>query len=38
LKQWEKEAGETLASLRKLEDEAKKERLGMWEYGELDED
>jgi staphylococcal nuclease domain-containing protein 1 len=38
LKPWEKAAGDTLASLRKLEEAAKEGRLGMWEYGELDED
>ena len=38
LKGWERAASETLASLKRVEEEAKKERLGMWEYGELDED
>ena len=38
LKPWERAASETLASLKKLEEEAKKGKLGMWEYGELDED
>ena len=38
LKPWERTANDTLASLKKLEEEAKQERLGMWEYGELDED
>ncbi|KAL2820467.1 hypothetical protein BDW59DRAFT_116465 [Aspergillus cavernicola] len=38
LKGWERAAGETLSSLRVLEDEAKQERRGMWEYGDLTED
>jgi staphylococcal nuclease domain-containing protein 1 len=38
LKSWEKAASETLTRLKKLEEEAKAGRLGMWEYGELDED
>jgi staphylococcal nuclease domain-containing protein 1 len=38
LKPWEKGASDTLARLKKLEGEAKEGRLGMWEYGELDED
>ncbi|KAK2811435.1 hypothetical protein FQN50_002058 [Emmonsiellopsis sp. PD_5] len=38
LKPWELSAGETLANLRKLETEAKEQRLGMWEYGDLTED
>ncbi|EHY56564.1 hypothetical protein HRR83_002352 [Exophiala dermatitidis] len=38
LKPWERQATETLAHLRELQDEAKKERRGMWEYGDLTED
>ena len=38
LKPWERAASDTLASLKKLEEEAKNGKLGMWEYGELDED
>ncbi|KAL1970954.1 hypothetical protein VTN77DRAFT_2788 [Rasamsonia byssochlamydoides] len=38
LKAWERAAGETLAHLRKLEEEAKQNRRGMWEYGDLTED
>lgn len=38
LKTWERSAGDTLASLRELESEAKEERRGMWEYGDLTED
>ncbi|KAL2802916.1 hypothetical protein BJX63DRAFT_440506 [Aspergillus granulosus] len=38
LKAWERAAGETLSNLRTLEDEAKHERRGMWEYGDLTED
>jgi staphylococcal nuclease domain-containing protein 1 len=38
LKAWEKAAGDTVTRLKTLEEEAKEGRLGMWEYGELDED
>lgn len=38
LKAWERAAGETLSTLRDLENEAKHERRGMWEYGDLTED
>lgn len=38
LKAWERAAGDTLASLQTLEDEAKQERRGMWEYGDITED
>ncbi|PKY06323.1 transcription factor [Aspergillus campestris IBT 28561] len=38
LKPWERAASSTLAHLRTLEDEAKQERRGMWEYGDLTED
>ncbi|KAJ5832056.1 hypothetical protein N7474_000367 [Penicillium riverlandense] len=38
LKAWERAAGETLSKLREIEDEAKAERRGMWEYGDLTED
>ena len=38
LKAWERSCTETLAHLRTLEDEAKEERRGMWEYGDLTED
>ncbi|KAL5338550.1 hypothetical protein BJX70DRAFT_366161 [Aspergillus crustosus] len=38
LKAWERASGETLSALRNLEDEAKSERRGIWEYGDLTED
>ncbi|KAE8151115.1 hypothetical protein BDV25DRAFT_153217 [Aspergillus avenaceus] len=38
LKAWERSATETLSHLRSNEDEAKQERRGMWEYGDLTED
>ncbi|KAF2272347.1 uncharacterized protein EI97DRAFT_484005 [Westerdykella ornata] len=38
LKAWEKAAGEVLAALRKRQEEAKAERRGMWEYGDLEDD
>ena len=38
LKAWERNAGETLSSLRELEGEAKEERRNIWEYGDLTED
>ncbi|KAE8352155.1 hypothetical protein BDV28DRAFT_135639 [Aspergillus coremiiformis] len=38
LKSWERSATETLSHLRSQEDEAKLERRGMWEYGDLTED
>ncbi|OJJ48399.1 hypothetical protein ASPZODRAFT_165280 [Penicilliopsis zonata CBS 506.65] len=38
LKAWERAAADTLAHLRDQEDEAKQERRGMWEYGDLTED
>ncbi|KAJ9612208.1 hypothetical protein H2200_003805 [Cladophialophora chaetospira] len=38
LKAWERQAGDTLAKLKTLQEEAKKERRGMWEYGDLTED
>ncbi|GES64218.1 transcription factor [Aspergillus terreus] len=38
LKAWERSVTETLSHLRSLEDEAKQERRGMWEYGDLTED
>ncbi|KAL4956664.1 hypothetical protein BDW69DRAFT_158043 [Aspergillus filifer] len=38
LKAWERAAGDRLANLRELEEEAKAERRGMWEYGDLTED
>ncbi|PGH19674.1 hypothetical protein AJ80_03829 [Polytolypa hystricis UAMH7299] len=38
LKAWERSAADTLANLRKFEEEAKKDRKGMWEYGDLTED
>ncbi|KAL4887710.1 hypothetical protein BJY04DRAFT_176466 [Aspergillus karnatakaensis] len=38
LKGWERASADTLAALRTLEDEAKHERRGMWEYGDLTED
>lgn len=38
LKAWERAAGDSLTHLRKLEEEAKNERKGMWEYGDITED
>ncbi|KAE8419269.1 hypothetical protein BDV36DRAFT_138642 [Aspergillus pseudocaelatus] len=38
LKAWERSAAETLSHLRSQEEEAKQERRGMWEYGDLTED
>lgn len=38
LKPWERAATETLAHLRAVEEEAKEDRSGMWEYGDLTED
>lgn len=38
LKTWEKQNADTLAKLKTLQEEAKKERRGMWEYGDLTED
>ncbi|PYH48768.1 putative transcription factor (Snd1/p100) [Aspergillus saccharolyticus JOP 1030-1] len=38
LKAWERAAADTLAHLRVMEEEAKQERRGMWEYGDLTED
>ncbi|KAJ5134567.1 RNA-induced silencing complex nuclease component Tudor-SN [Penicillium atrosanguineum] len=38
LKAWERASIDTLNTLRELEDDAKAERLGMWEYGDLTED
>lgn len=38
LKAWERTSTETLEHLRELETEAKADRLGMWEYGDLTED
>ncbi|KAJ5665165.1 RNA-induced silencing complex nuclease component Tudor-SN [Penicillium maclennaniae] len=38
LKAWERASIDTLNTLRELEEEAKAERLGMWEYGDLTED
>ncbi|KAI9802591.1 MAG: hypothetical protein M1833_001665 [Piccolia ochrophora] len=38
LKAWERSATEVLTALRAKEEEAKKERKGMWEYGDLTED
>lgn len=38
LRPWERAAGDSLAHLRKLEEEAKNERKGMWEYGDITED
>lgn len=35
LKAWERAAGETLSSLKKLQDEAKEARKGMFEYGDI---
>jgi staphylococcal nuclease domain-containing protein 1 len=38
LKAWERASVDTLSNLRTLEDEAKSERRGIWEYGDLTED
>lgn len=38
LKSWERASADTLEHLRELEAEAKAERRGMWEYGDLTED
>lgn len=38
LKAWERAAGDTLVSLKKIETQAKQGRRGMWEYGDLTED
>ncbi|KAJ5360728.1 RNA-induced silencing complex nuclease component Tudor-SN [Penicillium concentricum] len=38
LKAWERASVDTLSNLRALEDEAKADRRGMWEYGDLSED
>lgn len=38
LKGWERARGEELEKLRKVEEQAKEERRGMWEYGDLTED
>ncbi|KAL1998581.1 hypothetical protein VTN02DRAFT_5933 [Thermoascus thermophilus] len=38
LKPWERAAADTLNHLRGLEEEAKQDRKGMWEYGDLTED
>ncbi|KAJ5653280.1 RNA-induced silencing complexnuclease component Tudor-SN [Penicillium lividum] len=38
LKAWERASLDTLEKLRTLEDEAKDDRRGMWEYGDLTED
>lgn len=38
LKAWERACADTLEHLRALETEAKGERRGMWEYGDLTED
>lgn len=38
LKAWERSCVDTLANLRKIEEEAKQDRRGMWEYGDLTED
>lgn len=38
LKYWERQQGATLDALRRRETEAKEEKLGMWEYGDLTED
>ncbi|EED17570.1 transcription factor (Snd1/p100), putative [Talaromyces stipitatus ATCC 10500] len=38
LKAWERAAADTLAHYKKVEEEAKQNRRGMWEYGDLTED
>jgi staphylococcal nuclease domain-containing protein 1 len=38
LKAWERQSGDILAKFREVQEEAKKERRGMWEYGDLTED
>ena len=38
LKAWERHSADTLAKFKVVQDDAKKERRGMWEYGDLTED
>lgn len=38
LKAWERARADALKTLTEMQDEAKAERLGMWEYGDLTED
>lgn len=38
LKAWERQSADTLSTLGELQEEAKKARRGMWEYGDLTED
>jgi staphylococcal nuclease domain-containing protein 1 len=38
LKAWERASADTLAQYKKVEEEAKQNRRGMWEYGDLTED
>ena len=38
LKAWERGFGDVLSILREKQTEAKSDKLGVWEYGELDED
>lgn len=38
LKAWERQASDVLGDLKKLQDEAKESRRGMWEYGDVMED
>ncbi|EEA23920.1 hypothetical protein TMatcc_006991 [Talaromyces marneffei ATCC 18224] len=38
LKAWERASADTLAHYKKVEEEAKQNRRGMWEYGDLTED
>lgn len=38
LKGWEKARGKIVEDLKAREEEAKGQRLGMWEYGDLTED
>lgn len=38
LKAWERAATDTLTHLRAMQEEAKEDRAGMWEYGDLTED
>ena len=38
LKAWERAAADTLEHLKSLEEEAKHDRRGMWEYGDITED
>jgi len=38
LKAWERQSADVLGNLKQLQDEAKQEHRGMWEYGDISED